>query len=198
MKKYLFLIASILLFTSMNEDYSQCCANPLDEVTITRTVTVGTVPCTIKITFCHNISPVGIRYIKICSITIPNGCGWGSVDLSSSTFWDIIYHEIMVYSDSIYEFPPCDNINQLASNVQITKAECWRIVNDYIALESKLVECDGEAAICHIEYVVCWNGFVLTKTELNRWVVGESDCYYEGGVFLDPLNPNPDCFDTCY
>lgn len=189
---------SILLFTSMNEAYSQCCANPLDEVTITRTVIVRAVPCTVDITFCHNISPSGIRYIKICSVTIPYGCAWGTIDLSSYTFWNIIYYETLLYSDSVYSFPPCDQLNQFAFNVLITKGKCMRIVNDYVNQVSRLVECEGEAAMCYIDYAVCWNGLVLTKTEINRWVIGESDCYFEGGIYLDPNNPNPNCFDTCY
>lgn len=198
MKKYLLSLVCILLFVSMNEVYSQCCANPLDEVTITRVVTVAGVPCTVDITFCHVISPLGIRYIKICSVNIPFGCAWNSVDLSSSTFWDLIYHELLVYSNGFFPFPPCEFLNQFSVNVEITKADCWRIENDYAAQQSILIKCDGEPSTCYKEFRICWDNGVLTKTIISSRLVGDSECFYEGGVFIDPNNPYPYCFDTCY
>ena len=199
MKRYLLLIVRILMFVSINDSYSQCCINPLDEVTITRNVTIGGVTCMVNIKFCHNVSPLGIRYIKICSVTIPHGCGWTNVDLSGRAFWDLIYYELLVYSNSIYSFPPCASINQLASNIEISKATCWTILDDFIAMESKLLPCSGEPAICYVEYVICWENGELKRKELNRWVVGENDCYYDGEVPFNPYNTDPPfCFDNCY
>lgn len=210
MKKYIVLLTSILMLLSVSEAYSQCCANPLDEVTITRNVTINGNTCEIKITFCHNISPLGIRYIKICSVDIPYDptgliCDWSNVDLSGPVFWNIIYNELLDYSESIYSFPPCNSINQMAANIQISKGKCMRIEDDPIEMVSRIVECPGiEQFTCYIEYVVCWESGDLKKTELNRYSDGEASCISEGPIYIDPYDPfdpyppfSP-CFKSCY
>lgn len=197
MRIYVLIIIGIFMICSSNNSYSQCCTNPLNEVTISRYVTYGSDSCKIDITFCHEISPLGIRYIKLCSISIPYLCHNWQVDLSDPAFWDSIYVETLKYSNTLYAFPPCDTINQFAANVIITKANCWTIIDDPIAQMSFIKPCEGEAAFCYTDYAVCWENGQLKRIKLGVRIVGENTCYYEGIVMFPNVLPGT-CFDTCY
>ena len=210
-----FLILFVMLFSigAFSETSAQvpcnCGPPPSTLETITTTYFDGINSCSITITYCSlkngKLSTTGqpIRDFMICSISFPTGCTL-TVDLSSSTFWDDMM-ELVIRNDAASIdpslIPDCGSqSNYWNLYYEVTKAKCWILENDPVQEMYVFTPCAGETATCMKKFAVCFNAIgALEIQELQTNIVGTSNCYYEGGIFLDPETfPFDECFDTCY
>ncbi len=193
------MLFSIGTYLEVDAQVPCVCSGFYHNASITETISDGVNSCQITINYCRWYDKhAGVLYIKLCSISLPNSCSL-NLDLSNGSFWDKIFN-ITIENDWRFNLiPDCDLSGYGSKVFEITKAQCWILENDPIQQMYVFTPCTGETANCFTKYSVCYRNGLLEKTEIYTSISGTSDCYYEGGLILDPITfPFDECFDTCY